>query len=199
MQVIVTAGGHSVQLSITDPAQVAALEVTRLRAGAPSSEAYLTNVVMDWAAANTGATAEDIRNTALRALASYADQVPPEVVVNESEPTVDSLLAYAAHRRWQFEVSGTTWNGRGVHTDRESQTKMLAAYVQLGAGLRQDPSPWKLKDGYVNATNAQMAEIIGAALAHVNNAFDIEHDLEAGIKAVPPAITTKAQIDAAFN
>ena len=208
-QFTVTAGGHTVEVTVDDPAQLAALEAETNRHNdslpddtddyCEDSGEYLNWVMQSWAEGSPGASAQDVTDTIARALASYANQNPPDVVVDVPEPTVASLLAYAAHKRWQVEVGGTTWNGRGVHTDRESQTKMLAAYVQLGGGLRADPSPWKLQDGYVNATNAEMAEIITAALTHVQNAFAIEHDLEEGIKADPPTITTKAEIDAAFN
>ena len=215
-QYTVTAGGHTVSVTVTDPAQLAALEAEYVRHNLtiPDSEdlprglhddycagpdEYLNWAMRSWAEGNPGATEQDVRDTINRALASYANQNPPEVLVSEPEPTVASLLAYAAHKRWQVEVSGATWNGHGVRTDRESQTKMLAAYVQLGGGLRADPSPWKLADGYVNATNAQMAEIITAALTHVQTAFAVEAALDAGIKSDPPTVTTKAAIDAAFN
>jgi hypothetical protein len=134
-----------------------------------------------------------------RALNSWAGLPAPEAPPAEPlspEAQLASLLAYAAEKRWQVEIAGTTWQGHGVHTDRESQTKLLAAFVQLGAGLRTDPSPWKLQDGFMSLTNAQMSEVITAALTHVQTAFATEAAIEALI--ADGTITTKDQINEAF-
>lgn len=111
-------------------------------------------------------------------------------------PATD-LAAYAAERRWRAEVGGCLDpEGRAIATDRDSQAKLLAEMVAIGAGLRSDPSPWKCADGaFASLTNAQMVATIATARAHVAAAFAVERDVVAAIAA--GTITTKEQIDAA--
>lgn len=160
--------------------------------------ALLQDSISGWLAGNPTATDAEVTATMERALDSWAGLPAPEApVAAEMSPEAKTamLIAYAAEKRWQVEIAGTTWNGHGVHTDRESQTKLLAAFVAIGTGLRQDPSPWKFKDGFQDLSNAQMSEVILASLAHVNAAFAVEKALVAEVEA--GNITDKSAIDAA--
>ena len=117
-------------------------------------------------------------------------------------PTPDEwravLIAHAAARRFDFEVSGADCDGRVVATDRESQAKLIAEFVAIGGGIRIDPSPWKFADGeFASLTNAQMGAVILASRTHIADAFAREADVLAAIAA--GTITTKAEIDAAFE
>lgn len=110
--------------------------------------------------------------------------------------TVDALRAYAAERRWAVETGGCAWNGHTVATDRDSQAKLIAEFVALGAGLRTDGAKWKMANGaYLPLTNAEAALMIGATRAHVTAAFATEATVLAAIAA--GTITTIAGIDAA--
>lgn len=107
------------------------------------------------------------------------------------------LPAYAAAKRWEREVSGTVWNGWPVLSDRESQSKIIAEAVAIEKGERVDGDPWKFADGeFRPLTNAQMDDLAAAVRMHVRNSYGIEAQVLASIEA--GAITTEAQIDAAF-
>jgi len=107
-----------------------------------------------------------------------------------------ALEDYAAHKRWQVETGGCPWQGRVIATDRDSQTKLIAEMVAVGAGLRIDGSPWKFADGsFAALSNAEAAAMIAAARAHIAGAFAAEADVLAGIAA--GSITSRADIDAA--
>ena len=106
------------------------------------------------------------------------------------------LTAYAAARRYAVETGGCAWSGHTVQTDRESQSKLIAEFVAIGASLRTDPSPWKMADGFASLTNAQMLAVIAAARAHIAAAFAAEAAAVASITA--GTITTTAEIDAAI-
>lgn len=111
-------------------------------------------------------------------------------------PSRDDLIAYAADKRWRIEIGGCIVDGRPIATDRESQSKLLAEMVAIGAGLRADPSPWKCADGtFASLTSAGMLAVIAGARAHVAGAFAVEAAVVAGIAS--GTITTTAQIDSA--
>lgn len=108
----------------------------------------------------------------------------------------DELRAYAAEKRWQVETGGCPWSVHVVATDRDSQGKLIAEFVAIGAGLRTDGAPWKMQSGgYVAMTNVQAAQMIAAARVHITLAFATEASVLAGIAA--GTVTTLAQIDAA--
>lgn len=122
--------------------------------------------------------------------------VTPLVPPVPPPPTKDELRAYAAEKRWQVEIGGTPWNGHVVQTDREAQTKLIAEFVAMGAGLRADPSPWKMRGGnFLMLTNEQMGSVILAVRTHVATAFGVEANV---LEAIEDGLTTTvAQIDAA--
>jgi hypothetical protein len=209
----VKVGQNTYSVNVDDAAQLAALEVlvSKHNSGlylgdkkdpedhpdfvADEGE-YLSFVMESWALSNPGFSEQEVRGVLSGALASYAGQHPPEEAVPAPVPSKAALLAYAAHKRWTYETRGAIWNGNLVHTDRESQTKLLAVQVQIGMGLRPDPSPWKFKGGFANISNADMLAVISAAVAHVQGAFAKEAALEQSIAA--GSVTTREQIDAVF-
>jgi hypothetical protein len=112
-------------------------------------------------------------------------------------PSVQELAAYAAEARYRKEIAGVAWGDYIIQTDRESQSKMLAEFVAMGAGLRADPSPWKFADNkFAVLSNADMAAVCLAGRAHVAAAFAAEQTVQDAITA--GTITTFAEIDSAF-
>lgn len=88
-----------------------------------------------------------------------------------------------AARRYQAEIAGTTFAGWPIHTDRESQAKITAAYTLARDGYWQEGSGWKFVDGWRVLTAEQ---IIGAALsvtAHVQTCFALEAQKVAALQA----------------
>lgn len=207
--ITISGASHSVEAT---PEQVAALgaarvtyneRVTDLDAGKPEDEKrpvfadsteFLKEQVLDRLAQAHEEVPSDIM---ARFLANVAGTPVPEAVVPElsADEKKARLLAKAAEKRWQVEVGGTSWSGHGVATDRASQSKLLAEFVAIGAGLRADPSPWKFKDGFASVSNADMTQVVVTARTHVANCFAVEGQLEADI--VSGSITEDGAINAA--
>lgn len=108
------------------------------------------------------------------------------------------LSAYAADVRWQKEVGGTLWNGWPVHTDRESQGKIIAERLAIEAGERDDPDGWKFADGQFRmVSNADFIDLSNAVRDHVRQCYAIEALVLTKIETGD--ITSEAEIDAAFD
>jgi hypothetical protein len=126
----------------------------------------------------------------LAALGIAATTAPPPWV---EPPSKIDLIALAADKRWRAETGGCRWNGKPVATDRDSQSKLMAEYVAIQAGLRSDPSLWKFADGsFASLSNANAAAMILAARAHVATCFAVEAALLADIDV--GAVTTYRQV-----
>jgi len=127
----------------------------------------------------------------LRVPAEWAD------AAQAADPASSSLLyAAAADRRYAVETGGCAWGELTVQTDRDSQAKLVAEFVAIGAGLRADPSPWKFAEGFYALSNAEMTSVITTARAHVAEAFATEAAVRAAI--ADGTITTASDVDAAF-
>lgn len=117
---------------------------------------------------------------------------PPQPVM------ADELVAYASDLRWRIETGGATWNGFPVHSDRESQSKIIAERLAISEGVRDDPDGWKFADGEFRLlSNAEFVSLSDAVRLHVRTAFAIEAAVQAGIAAGD--IATFAAVDAAFG
>ena len=114
-------------------------------------------------------------------------------------PTKKQLSDYAAQVRFMKETSGVAWrDGLVIQTDRDSQSKMIAEFVSIGAGLRIEPSPWKFADNkFASLSNADMADVCTTSRNWVASAFSSENTVQAQIAA--GTFTTFAQIDTAFS
>lgn len=123
------------------------------------------------------------------------DYTPEEIEeFNALYNSRDALKSYAAEKRWEVEISGVIWNGYTVATDRDSQGKLMAEFIAINAGLRTDPSGWKMKSGeFVLLTNAEMLNVIVTARTHISNAFEKERQILDEIEA--GTITSTEQID----
>lgn len=217
---IITAFGHAVE--ITDASLLSALTWARgahnaqlpetVREGegddaedVPNPErdstdaAHLLRVLANGRLAGSTPTAEQIADEARRVMLSWCPLAGIDVPVDPPGPDEAKarLVAYAASRRYVAEIAGCLDpDGRAIATDRDSQTKLIAEMVAIGAGLRTDPSGWKLRgNGFALLTNAEMQAAIIAARSHISAAFAVEAAVLAGIAA--DAITTTAEIDAA--
>ncbi len=115
-----------------------------------------------------------------------------------AEELAADLAAYLPGRRWQAEVAGIIWSGWPVATDRESQSKISAAYMMARDGHWPEVSGgWKFGDGVWRAMTAEQVTALALAVsAHVQTAFALEGQLAAGLQA--GTVTTRAEIDAAF-
>lgn len=113
-------------------------------------------------------------------------------------PLPAELIALAADLRWQTEVGGMEWRGWPVHTDRQSQTKVLAEHVAVTSGNRVDGEPWKFADGLFRPlANADVQDLALAVREHVRASFAIEAAVAAAIEA--GVIDTREAVEAAFT
>jgi hypothetical protein len=119
-------------------------------------------------------------------------------VFSRHNPQISALMAYNANARWEKEMAGMKVKGHVMTTDRESQ-HMLAS--QAGQASR-DPSfttEWKMQDGtFVVLTASELITAHADVTAFIGRCFATESNVKDGIHAVPPTITTTAQIDAAY-
>ena len=112
------------------------------------------------------------------------------------------LIAYAAQKRYEREVGGMDWmlgeETVSVHTDRESQAKIIAERLAIAEGRRQDPDGWKFADGVFRmVSNDDFVTLSDAVREHVRQCFGLEAQVLAGIENGD--ITSEAEIDAAFS
>jgi hypothetical protein len=106
-----------------------------------------------------------------------------------------ALIAHLADFRFEYEVSGVNYDGMEIATDRESQSKVLAARVAATV----DPTyslMWKAKNGFFSLDAVAILAMSDAVGDHVRNAFTAEGIVAANIGAGP--LTTKEQVEAAF-
>jgi hypothetical protein len=108
----------------------------------------------------------------------------------------ESLLAYAAARRYAVETASVVMNGVSIATDRQSQAMLSAAYNMAQADA-DFSTMWKGSDGSFAALSAaQIIAIAQAVGAFVASCFAAE--AAAVVKINAGTITTKAEIDAAI-
>lgn len=106
-----------------------------------------------------------------------------EAHLNPPAPTANDPRIAIAAERYNREISGITWNGYGIATDRESQQKMSDERSVVKDGLRTDGKGWKcldLESGVATfrpTTNAEILEITEAAYRYVSTCFDREGEL----------------------
>lgn len=119
-----------------------------------------------------------------------------QAVENAKKLSKPQLKEFAASKRWAVETSGCPWNGFVVSTDRESQSKLIAVFVAMGAGLRSDGETWKFDDGVFRPlSNAEAQHMIATSLTHIKTAFAVEASVLADIES--ETITNTDQVLAA--
>jgi len=104
-------------------------------------------------------------------------------VFNISIENLKENLKEEAHRlRKIVETSGLKFidsNSNELHifTDRDSQSKVMAAYSAVKDGLRQDNSLWKTIDGFVAISNDDILRMAQEMLNFIQGCFDTEKTL----------------------
>ena len=112
-------------------------------------------------------------------------------------PRPADLATYAKAKRDETEAAGITVNGIAVASDPDSQTRVANAYsgmqVTGATSIR-----FKATSGFIVLTFDQVKAVGSALFAHTQACFDAESQVDAGLTASPPTITTEAQVDAIF-
>lgn len=103
----------------------------------------------------------------------------PAPVFSLSEQKV-AILSALAHKRWQIETGGIVVGGVPVKTDRESASKLTAAYVKADRDANYSVQNWKVEEGVFVSLDATTIIATGDAVsAHVQACFDREAALTA--------------------
>lgn len=119
------------------------------------------------------------------------DGVPTRVWFREPAPPPPPVdwPAVVSARRYYAEISGCSYNGWPVATDRDSQSKISAAYSLARDGYWAPGSGWKFADGvYRILTQEQVIALALTVSAHVQACFaneallmaDPDADIESG-------------------
>lgn len=163
-----------------------------------TDESYLEFVFGGWAKANPDFEAVDLQLAAARAFSSYAKEMPPDVVVEVPELSPEgklaALKAYAASKRYDIETGGLVVSGTPVLTDRDTQAKLMGAYL-LGQVNPAITFQWKTPAGFVKLNATQVTNLAVAVGMFVQSAYVAEQVVSAAIDA--GTITNPAGIEKA--
>lgn len=126
-------------------------------------------------------------------LVDLADQ--PNVVEARIEHYRNRLRDELAAVRFNHEVGGVTApNGVMIHTTREAQSQLSAAYATLKEGLRQKVD-WKSPNGWIEVTLEHLQPIAAFASAHVQICFSAECNVDQYEISTAPDVESLMEID----
>lgn len=123
-----------------------------------------------------------------------ADENGNPIAIDPPPPirTQQSLLADVAAKRWVVETGGITVAGTPIATDREAQSLLNSAFVDLQSGLISD-TQWKATNGtFTLFTLVQLEPVAQAVAAHRRACFAAEQAHVAAINA----LEAQAELDA---
>jgi hypothetical protein len=103
---------------------------------------------------------------------------------------VNEVKRRVATYRWRVETGGITINDMLVPTDRDTQSKLIAARILA----KEDATysiRWKLASGFVTLDAATLIAIADGVRAHVQACFDREDEIVTDINAA----TTHAMLE----
>jgi hypothetical protein len=101
-----------------------------------------------------------------------------------AEAPQPDLAAYAAQRRWEIETGGITVGGAAIETDDRSKLLILGKRTKA-LEHPEGTTRWKVSSAPVRFEEIPNSIIIATAdavEAHVQNCFDAEADIVAGIE-----------------
>jgi len=123
-----------------------------------------------------------------------ADDFGYPIAIDPAKPvrTIESLLAEVAAKRWQVETDGIMVAGVPIATDREAQSLLNSAFIDLQSGLIND-TQWKAANGtFTLVTLVQLEPVAQAVAAHRRACFAAEQVHAEAINA----LETQAELDA---
>jgi len=88
--------------------------------------------------------------------------------------------------RWKYETGGITFLDYDIHTDRESQSKILSLYVLTKQGELQSIN-WKTKNGFALLNATEIEQLSLTVQQFIQKCYDNEKRLSSLVK---DAITT---------
>jgi len=119
------------------------------------------------------------------ALLSWAGQsVSPAQIAEqplEGDALKLSLKSYAADKRYQIEIGGTTVDGVHYATDRSTQNAIARAFLCLANGALTEPIDWKGSGAWVQLSQSDLLNVARIVSTHVQRAFTNERLICEGI------------------
>jgi hypothetical protein len=107
------------------------------------------------------------------------------------------LVAFAAGDRYLRETSGITYNGMKIATDKDSQTRLVAAHL-VALSDPKFTTQWKTMDGkFVTLDAAKVIELSTVVARFVSDCFNAEAAINASIFS--GALTHREQVNAKFD
>lgn len=102
-------------------------------------------------------------------------------VYNRSERPIEeikvNLKDYLAGVRWSIETGGIEWEDMYIHTDRESQFKLLTAFIGAINNIITSPRNWKTKTGFQLLTPEQLQNLGLVSENFVQEVYDKEEEI----------------------
>lgn len=80
--------------------------------------------------------------------------------------------------RYSYEVGGILFKGLKIHTDRESQTKILTTFVKLNSDNNIESVNWKTMDGFIEISREDFIVLSFISGDFVQECYDIERDIK---------------------
>lgn len=132
-----------------------------------TASGYLEKIIADWAVSNPS---DDVETMMKQCISSW--DTSPDVANNQAVPLVETvmdestkkalLLAYAADKRWKKETGGTVIGGIPMSSDRETQSKLTAAFL-LAQFDSKTVFSWKVGGDFVEIS-ADMVKAIAVGV-----------------------------------
>lgn len=102
------------------------------------------------------------------------------------EEAKERMKGFVAHFRWQVEIGGFIWTelnpaGDKIPTDRESQTKLMSAFISAKDGIITTDTRWKIIGDYLTLNPTQMQNMCLSVQSFIQSLYDREYDLRAEI------------------
>jgi hypothetical protein len=138
---------------------------------------------------------------------AYTNLTTPQIAAFQAFP--QDLTIYASSRRWLAEISGTsvTYAPTGaaapvtipLDTGDRSKTLLIGLRQAADDGLVTSTAFADTAGNFHTVDAAGIKAVHQAVMSFVQALFMAQTQLAAGIKAKPPTISTRSQIDAAYG
>jgi len=150
----------------------------------------------------------------------YVNLTQEQIAAFQAFP--EDLVKYTAHRRWQWEISATSSDGLGpaqhyltipadgtaiagmqVYADDRSQNKISYLFQGTTSGaFTHGPAgttPFLARNGTYWLAHADITALYGYVMRWIQQSYVTAANLYDQINVSPPTVTSRAQVDAAFQ
>ena len=106
-------------------------------------------------------------------------EVTWEILDEDIETVRSREINNLSKKRWRVETGGMTFEDESqnvlkIHTDRESQSKIIGSAQAAKDDMRTDGSKWKTFDGFISISNSDMISLGYSLLDFVQSCYNRE-------------------------